>query len=98
MRKRKKKFSTFILVTIIVLWLTGFIPKNIGKVVSLHYINRRYSSLNLHFLNIEYSEKDKAYVSHFENKEGKIYNVLVGSKMLPINVSFNPLNIPKGLY
>lgn len=96
MGKRKKKVIVFSLV-ILIFWITGVIPKNIGKMVSSFYVHNKYSSLNLHFVDIKYSEENKVYISHFENNEGKIYTVLVGSKMLPVNVSFNPLNIPKRL-
>ncbi|MEG2193553.1 hypothetical protein [Clostridium sp.] len=94
-KKKYKKITILILTVIILLWTLGVIPKAIGETVSINYIEKYYSSLNLEFKEIEYSKSQGAYISAFIDKKGKVYNVLMNSKWLPINIYFNPLNIPK---
>ena len=79
-KKKYKKITILIMTTIIPLWTLGVIPKAIGRTVSTNYIERYYSSLNLEFKEIEYSEAEGVYVSAFIDKKGKVYNVLMNSR------------------
>ncbi|MCF6460347.1 hypothetical protein [Clostridium sp. Cult3] len=92
----KKLILIYIIALIVVLWISGIIPKQIGKVFAINYVNKNYPSKNLDFLNIDYSPIHNSYFVSFKDVEGRVYNFELCSRYFPITIWFDPFNYIEG--
>lgn len=77
----------FLLIIIaIILWFSGTIPKQIGKLYAIQYMNDNFSKMELKFVNIEWNKKFDSYTIQFKDKNEEIYGVVIGPKYFPINL------------
>ena len=65
---------SMIFLLIIILWIIGVIPKNIGKNVAINYVKSNYPEMNLKYNNIEFSKEYGNYIVSFSDKKNNIIN------------------------
>ncbi len=85
-----------VILMIIVLWISGIIPQQIGKMTAINYIEKNYGDQGLIYVKMEYSSAHGDYFAVFKDSDGAYYNFLMHSKLLPIIVLYDPLNPPEG--
>lgn len=89
----KKKYTMIgiaaIILLIIALWLTGVIPKMIGKQTAISYVKENYSEIDLTYQGIEFSTVYDDYIASFSDKAGTTYNFRLSSKYFPAAVAYD---------
>lgn len=83
-QKRQVLFS--VLLVVAALWLSGLIPKYIGKMYGIYYTKNNFPKMELRFLSIEWSSKHEEYIIFFDDPTGESYSFTLGPKLLPIVV------------
>ncbi|WP_418667729.1 hypothetical protein [Allofournierella sp.] len=78
-----------IIILIIALWITGVIPKMIGKQTAISYVNENYSGIGLTYKNIEFSTVYDDYIVGFSDESGTTYNFRLSSKYFPTSVAYD---------
>lgn len=86
----KKLLIVYIIVLIITLWISGIIPRQIGKIVAIKYVRENYPDKDIDYLNIDYSPFHKSYFVSFKSSDGRVYNFELHSRYLPITIWFDP--------
>lgn len=79
---------------IIGLWISGVIPKQIGRIAATNYVQSNHRNLGLVFIRMDYSSAHGAYIAVFNGTNGSEYNFLMNSKLFPTNVMYDPINPP----
>ena len=92
----KNKYIIFIIVValVAVLWMSSIIPRQIGKIAAINYVQDNYPHKNLEFISMDFSSAYGSYFARFEDEEGNTYNFEMMSKYLPIIVWRDPLQKP----
>jgi hypothetical protein len=85
----------FIVLLILGLWISGIIPKQIGKIAATNYVQNNYKYMGLVFMRMDFSSAHGDYFAVFKDSNGNAYNFLMHSKLLPITVLYDPLR-PQG--
>ena len=75
---------------ILVLFTSGVVPKQIAKRSAILYVNREYKSYELEYVEVFYSPVHGAYFVSFASGE-ETFNFMLNGKLLPIDISFDPL-------
>ena len=87
MNKKSIIIITFAVVLLIsVLWLGGFIPKQIAKVYGTKYMSDNFPKMQLEYVNIEWNKYYGDYIITFKDKENQNYGCVIGPKYLPISI------------
>lgn len=97
MAKRLKMIlsvTAALIVIVAVVWFSGIIPKQIGRISAYNYVKTNYFDMNLKYEKMEYSSAHGDYFAIFIDSEGKLYNFLMYSKYLPTRVLFDPIKNP----
>lgn len=85
--KKKILIAFFLIISLImIIWLSGVIPKYIGKIYSIKYMSDNFPEMNLEFANIEWSKQFGSYTVQFKDKDENLYGILVAPKYFPINL------------
>ena len=92
----KKLVIIYIIILILILWISGIIPKQIGKIAAINYVKKNYPDKDLMFLNIDYSPIHESYFASFKALDGRVYNFELYTKYLPVTVWFDPFNLIEG--
>lgn len=82
---------SMIFLLIIILWIIGVIPKNIGKNVAINYVKSNYPEMNLKYNNIEFSKEYGNYIVSFSDKKNNIYNFKLNYKYFPVSVIYDSI-------
>ena len=86
--------SVIVLLLILGLWSGGVIPQQIGKMAAKTYVQENHKDMDLTFVRMEFSSAHGDYFAVFKDANGKTYNFLMHSKLLPTTVLYDPLNPP----
>lgn len=84
-----------IIILIIALWITGVIPKMIGKQAAIRYVKENYSEIDLTYQNIEFSTAYDDYIVSFSDEAGATYNFRLSSKYFPTSVAYDSVKQSK---
>ena len=74
-----------ILFIIVLLWISGIIPRQIAKVYASNYLKEHFPKIKLEYSNIEWNSALGDYTITFKDEKDKIYTFLIGPKYLPIH-------------
>ena len=92
--KRNLIISILLIVALIaVLWAGGIIPKQIGRITAINYVQENYADKNLEFISMDFSPAHGSYFARFEDGEGNTYNFEIIYKYLPVIVWWDPLRL-----
>lgn len=80
---------SLIIVAILILVMTGIIPKVMGKLVAIKYVKENYSNLDWKFEKIEFFNLYGAYYAYFKESENQSYVFRLNSKYFPTHVVFD---------
>lgn len=85
---KKSLIITIIVVAllIITLWISGVIPKQIGKIYGTNYMKDNFPEMQLEYENIEWNKYYGDYIITFKDKEKQSYGCVIGPKYLPISM------------
>lgn len=87
MKNKKIIVMIFILILfVIILWFSGIIPKQIGKMYAIKYMNDNFTKMELEFTNIEWNKQFDSYIIQFKDKNKELYGVVIEPKYFPINL------------
>lgn len=75
-----------IIALIAILWITGIIPKQIGKIYGTKYMKDNFPEMQLEYENIEWNKYYGDYIITFKDKENQNYGCVIGPKYLPISI------------
>lgn len=93
----KRLAIVYVIALIIILWISGIIPKQIGKISAINYVKTNYPDKNLCFLNIDYSPIHNSYFVSFKDLDGRVYNFELHSRYFPTTIWFDPFQYIKGM-
>ena len=78
-----------IIILIIALWVTGVVPKMIGKQTAISYVKENYGEIGLTYKNIAFSTMYDDYIVSFSDEAGITYNFRLSSKYFPTSVAYD---------
>lgn len=86
--KKKNIIIYIILLALLIttLWLSGIIPKQIGKIYGINYMKNNFPKMQLEYVNIEFSKYHGDYIITFKDKNNKNYGCVIGPKYFPISL------------
>lgn len=84
--KKKWLLPAVTLVILGALWLTGIVPKQIAKIAGTGYVTKQFPEMELTCTGVEFADVFGDYLIAFEDKNGKVYSVVIGPKLLPITL------------
>lgn len=79
-----------VIILIAILWIGGIIPRQIGKIAAISYVQENYPDKNLNFIRMDFSPAHGDYFAVFDDGNGKIYGFQLLGKYLPIIVWSDP--------
>lgn len=86
----KKKIIIISLLAIIILittlWISGIIPKQIGKAYAIKYMKDNFPDMQLEYINIEWNKAYGDYTIAFKDKDNNAYGCVIGPKYFPVNL------------
>ena len=71
---------------IILLWFSGIIPKQIGKIYGINYMKNNFIEMQLEYVDIEWKKYFGEYIITFKDKDNQKYGCVIGPKYLPISL------------
>ena len=71
---------------ILVLWLTGVIPKQIARIAGTSYMNRNFPEMQLKFVRVEFAPVLGDYLITFKGADENTHNCVIGPKYLPVSL------------
>ena len=86
MKKKVLIVIISIIILITILWITGIIPKQIGKIYGTKYIENNFPEMQLEYDNIEWNKYYGDYIITFKDRENQNYGCVIGTKYLPISI------------
>lgn len=85
-----KKKILIVVISIIalftILWITGIIPKQIGKIYGTKYIKNNFPEMQLEYENIEWNKYYGDYIITFKDRDNQNYGCVIDPKYLPISI------------
>ena len=92
--KMKKLVIPFVIIgVIIILWVTGIIPKQIAKVSGTNYVNKHFPKMQLVCTGVEWSDVYGDYLITFKDANENTYSCVIGPKYFPITLKQGLLTI-----
>jgi len=87
MNKKRNIILTiiFILIIVLILWVSGIIPKKIAQIYGTYYLNKNFPKIQLEFERIEWLSSFGDYIITFKDENNKQYGFTIGPKYFPIN-------------
>lgn len=82
--KKRMIIVAIIVILILVLEISGIIPKQIGIIYGTWYMNKNFPEWQLKFVNIEYAKYFGDYSITFIDKNGNRRGCLIGPKYFPV--------------
>lgn len=88
---KNKKINIIVLVValflflVIVLWVSGIIPKQIAKKYATNYLRENFPEIKLEYSNIEWNSAFGDYSITFKDENDRTYGFLIGPKYFPIH-------------
>lgn len=75
-----------IFIVILVLWISGIIPKQIARISATNYLEKNFPKMKLEYVNIEWSSSFGGYSIKFKDKNNKTYSFIMNNKYFPISL------------
>ena len=75
-----------IFIVILVLQISGIIPKQIARISATNYLEKNFPKMKLEYVNIEWSSSFGGYSIKFKDKNNKIYSFIMNNKYFPISL------------
>ena len=72
-----------ILMTILGLWGSGIIPKQIAIVSATNYLKKNFPKTQLKYVDIEWSSNFGGYLIKFKDKYNEVYSFIMNNKYFP---------------
>jgi len=76
----------FIVLVILILWVTGIIPKQIAKISSTIYLKNNFPKIQLKYESIEWNPYFGDYIIVFRDEYNERHSFCIGPKYFPINI------------
>ena len=86
MKKNKRLIPVLILVLIIALWVTGFIPKQIARISGTSYVNKHFPEMKLECVGVGYASVFGDYLITFRSINDDTYTCVIGPKFFPVQM------------
>lgn len=74
-----------VLAVILVLWISGIIPKQIAKFSATCYFKKSFPEKQYEFVSTEWSSNFDGYSIKFKDENGKEFSFIMNNKYFPIN-------------
>lgn len=86
--KRKNVIITviFVILVVLILWVTGIIPKQIAKISSTIYLKNNFPKMQLKYESIEWNPYLGDYIITFRDENDETHSFCIGPKYSPINL------------
>lgn len=86
MNKKRIIITTIviILITILGLWISGIIPKQIARISATNYLKKNFPEKKYEYMDIEWSSSFGGYFIKFKDENSKTVGFLMNSKYFPI--------------
>lgn len=88
MNKKRVIVITMVVIflVILVLWISGIIPKQIARISATNYLEKNFPKIKLEYVNIEWSSSFGGYSIKFKDKNNKTYSFIMNNKYFPISL------------
>ena len=84
--KKKTLIILIIIISVIVLWFSGIIPKQIGEIYATNYMKNNFPKMELEYISIEWNKYFGDYIITFKDNEEQSYGCVIGPKYFPISL------------
>lgn len=87
MNKKKRNIIIVIVVfllSILALWISGIIPKQIARVSATNYLKKNFPKMQMEFESIEWNSSFGGYSIRFKDENGEIHGFIMNNKYFPI--------------
>lgn len=81
--------AALVFTLVVALWITGVIPKMIGKQAAMGYVNETHGEIGLTYQGIEFSTQYGAYIVSFLDEAGNPCNFRLSSKYFLASVAYD---------
>lgn len=75
-----------IFLIILILWISGIIPKQIARISATNYLKKNFPKIQLEFVDIEWSSTFGGYSIKFKDEDNEIYGFIMNNKYFPIDL------------
>lgn len=75
-----------ILITILGLWISGIIPKQIARIFATNYLKKNFPKIQLEYVDIEWSSSFGGYSIKFKDENDEVYGFIMNNKYFPITL------------
>lgn len=75
-----------ILAVVLILWISGIIPKQIARISATNYLKNNFPKMQLEYVDIEWSSSMGGYLIRFKDEKDEIYGFLMNNKYFPISL------------
>jgi hypothetical protein len=82
-----------IIITFVVLWITGPLPSSVARASAQSYVDSRYASKDLKFSEVYWDSMWNRYFVSFTDETGSVYNFKM-SELFPNTIMYDPINPP----
>lgn len=88
MNKKRVIVITMVVIflVILVLWISGIIPKQIARISATNYLEKNFPKIKLEYVNIEWSSSFGGYSIKFKDKNNKTYSFIMNNQYFPISL------------
>ncbi|MBQ7089662.1 MAG: hypothetical protein IJN82_00930 [Clostridia bacterium] len=86
MKKMKWIIPVVVVLLVVVLWLTGLIPKQIARIAGTSYVKEHFPEMELEYKGVEWADVYGDYLISFEDKDGNKYSCVIGPTLFPTSL------------
>lgn len=86
MNKKKMIIVTImlILIFILVLWISGIIPKQIARISAINYLKNKFPKIQLDYVDIEWNSSFGGYTIRFKDQNNETFSFIMNNRYFPI--------------
>ena len=71
---------------ILLMWISGFIPKGIATIYGQVYVHHHYPEMDLSVDKVEWNKFYGDYVIYFVSEDGEVFNCVIGPRFFPVSI------------
>lgn len=86
LKKDKNIIIIFAVIIVLILWISGIIPKQIARISATNYLKKNFPKMNLEYVAIEWSTSFGGYNIRFKDKNNEMHSFIMNNKYFPINI------------
>ena len=78
--------TILIMIVILVLWISGIIPKQIARIFATNYLKKNFPKMQLECVSVEWSSSSGGYLITFKDENDEAYGFIMNNKYFPVRL------------